>query len=212
MAVKIVGPARLHRDCAHAPLAQLNLRTIHGWTTPPGELSIAVFSGMGSVHAKGDVGLSSVDKVTQWQGIPAMVAGRIENVRATAEKFRAKWQNYLNEIDPEDLAQRLQDFKPEYDWSFLSDHSDAVHQKKWGEVRVSPELRELAIDGHKLFEAFFRANSELRQWVDLLHPGHRINISWLPTAGPGWVASVPWGLMYQLNPPDPGDPVDPMGS
>jgi len=77
-------------------------------------------------------------------------------------------------------------------------------------VSTSPELRALAFDGHRLFEAFFPANSELRAWLDALQPGHRINISWQQTSGSGWIPHIPWGLMYRREPPHAGEPVDPL--
>lgn len=202
--------AAIQEDLVCAPASQLNLRTTHEWTTPPGELTLAVF-GQGLAHASGDVGQQYVDSITQWFGVQALVAGPIQNVRSSAEKFRAKWENYLNDLDPDDLTIRLQSFAPQYDWASLTDYSDSSRAQTWETVRVSPELRDLAYDGHSLYEAFFPPGSQLRSWIDSLTPGQRINISWLPTSGAGWMPHIPWGLMYQPTPPAAGVPIDAMG-
>jgi hypothetical protein len=202
--------ASIQDELLHAPAAHLNLRTTHEWTTPPGVLSIAVIGSMASV--RGDVGSGYVDAVIPWPVGTAAVAGRIKNVRSAAERFRAQWEAYLNNIDPDDLAQRLQQWTPEYDWASLTDHVDAGHRQHWEDaVRISQQLRDLAFDGHRLYEAFFPAGSDLRSWIDALSPGHRLNISWTPQGGQGWIPHVPWGLMYLPDAPLPGTPVDPMG-
>jgi hypothetical protein len=96
-------------------------------------------------------------------------------------------------------------------WAALGNYADERHQQTWEKVQISSELRDLAYDGHSLYEAFFSAGSELRTWIDALTPGHRLDISWLETSGPGWIPHIPWGLMYLPDPPAPDEPVDPMG-
>jgi hypothetical protein len=150
-------------------------------------------------------------QIVQWPSTPPLIAVPIKNVRATAERFRARWEKYLNDIDPDDLSQRLKQWTPEYSWGSLRDFSDITHQNAWNEVQVSSELRDLAYDGHRLYETFFPSTSPLRTWLDSLTPGHRLNIYWLPSAGPGWVPHVPWSLMYLPDLPTPGAPIDPMG-
>lgn len=201
----------IHDELLHAPTAHMNLQTLHEWATPPGELSIAVIGGS-QAYVRGDVGADYIDQITQWFGVQAMVAGKIDNVRSAAERFRARWEGYLNEVDPDDLAQRLQQWKPAYDWTQLESLADVSHHQQWeSEVRVSRELRDLAFDGHRLYETFFPDGSDLRRWVEGLTPGHRFDISWLPTSGPGWIPHVPWGLMYLPDVPSLGEPVDPLG-
>lgn len=197
-------------ELLHAPAAHLGLRTTHEWTTPPGELSIAVI-GQALAYVRGDAGPTFVNQMTKWSGVQAKVAGPIENVHAAAERFRARWEDYLNDIDPDDLAQRLQQWTPDYVWAALGNYADEHHQQTWEEVRISSELRDLAYDGHSLYEAFFPPGSELRTWIDALTPGHRLDISWLETSGPGWIPHIPWGLMYLPDPPALDEPVDPMG-
>ena len=203
--------ASIQDELLHAPTAHLNLRTTHEWMTPPGELSVTVIGSDAIV--RGDVGPQYVvDEITPWSGVQALVAGKVENVRSTAERFRARWEDYLNDIDPDDLASRLQQWTPEYNWAAPRDHADARHQQRWDdEVRASQELRDLAFDGHRLYEAFFPAGSDLRSWIDALAPGHRLDVSWTLRGGQGWIPHVPWGLMYLPDVPAPGQPVDPMG-
>ena len=197
-------------DVLYAPAAHLDLMPAHEWMTPPGELSIAVTGQQGMVYVRGDAGPRFIDQGAKWFGVPANVAGPIDNTRASAERFRARWEDYLNDIDPEDLAQRLEQWSPDYDWTQLGNHADQQHQTSWEAVQVSPELRDLAFDGHTLYEAFFPPKEELRSWIDALAPGHRLAISWRETSS-GWIPHVPWGLMYLPDPPAPGEPVDPMG-
>jgi hypothetical protein len=78
------------------------------------------------------------------------------------------------------------------------------------DVSVSLEIRELAFEGHALYEAFFPQGSKLRGWLDALPPGHRIDISWT-RRGHAFIPHVPWGLMYLPHVPLPGQPVDAMG-
>jgi hypothetical protein len=138
-----------------------------------------------------------------------MVAGPIENVRSSVEKFRAKWEKYLNDVDPEDLVNRLSNFAPQPDWVVTRDDSDQAHQQSWEKVATSQELRDLAYDGKNLYDSFFPSGSDLRSYLDSLTPGQRIDISWHPTSGAAWIPHVPWGLMYQTV-PEPGHPIDPM--
>ena len=191
-------------------LPQLNIGSTHEWTTPPGELSITVI-GTALAHVRGDCGPAFVNQTTKWHGVQAKVAGLITNVRASAERFRATWEDYLNDIDPQDLSTNLTQWTPEYDWSALSDHGDPAHRESWDAVKVSPEFRDLAFDGHRLFEAFFPAGSDLRTWLNILAPGHRLDISWLPTSGADWIPHIPWGLMFLPDVPQPQDGIDPTG-
>jgi hypothetical protein len=207
-AARAAAPAVLQDEVVHAPAGHLSLSTTHEWTTPPGTLSIAVLGT--TAYARGDAGRGFVDQVTQWHGAQALVAGKIENARSATERFRARWDDYLSDIDPTDLAHRLERWAPEYDWGRLGDYADPDHRRHWDQVSASQELRDLAFDGHRLYEAFFPAGSDLRIWLDSLVPGQRLNISWLPAGNPGWLPHVPWGLMYFADVPAPGDPVDPM--
>src|SRR5262249_50199985 len=141
------------------------------------------------------------------------LAGPIQNVRDELERFRKRWAGYLNDIDPTDLAQRLLNPPRPYHWEspVVPEDADYIHKQAWSQVETSVELRNLAYAGHTLFEETFPLGTELRTWINSLQARHRINLFWLPTAGADWVAHVPWGLMYLPDPPNLGDPVDPMG-
>jgi hypothetical protein len=197
----------IQNEITHAPAAHLNLRTSHEWATPPGELVVTVIGSMASV--RGDVGAQFVDAVIPWSGVKAKVAGRIDNVRASAEQFRHEWEDYLNDIDPADLAARLANWTPAYNWEALEDLADASHQQRWNAVCVSKEFRDLASDGRRLYEAFFPQTSKLRAWIDSLAPGHRLDVSW--TLEQDGVPHIPWGLMYLPDVPPEGESIDPMG-
>lgn len=205
-----LNPAAIYNDFMHTPMAHTNLRTTHEWTTPPGETSIAVLGQF--AHIFGDDGPRVMNpQIVSWPGVQAQVAGPIKNARTAVERFRARWENYLNDIERGDFAQKLDEWTPEYNWSCLNSFVDGSHHASWDEVRVSSELRDLAYDGHVLYESFFPRNTPIRSWLDELIPGHRLNISWLPTSGAGFVPHVPWGLMYLPDLPALDDAVDPMG-
>ena len=205
------NPAKIRHDLLHTPAGQTNLKAAHEWTTPPGRTSIYVSIGQIAIIT-GSEGSRIIGPMNlQWPGVQAQVAGPIKNVRDTAETFRSRWEIYLDDIEPVYLAQRIVNWEPEYDWNALRDLSDGPHQDAWDQVKVSSELRDLAYDGHELYNSFFPASSPMRTWIDSLTPGHRLDISWMPTSGPGWIPHIPWGLMYLFDVPAPGDPVDPMG-
>jgi hypothetical protein len=185
----------------------LGLRTTHEWTTPPGRLSITVPKAAPVVLVDASYGAEEIDNeeiLPPWD--VKKLAGRINNVRASAEKFRGKWESYLNDIDGASLAERLQDYtqSPEYDWSQLQDLADPARQAAWDQVKVSSELRDMAVDGHALYQALFPKGTDLRGWVDALPPGARLEISWKD----GEVSNIPWGLMCRQPAPPPGGAVE----
>lgn len=208
-AVAPPAAARIVDDMVHTPVAHLGLQPPYEWTTPPGTLTLGV--GERKVFVKGAAGPIDVDDQVPWDVVPALVSGRIDNVRAAAEQFRGDWGRYLDDIDPNDLVSRLDQWSPDYDWTSLIDRSDERHRQQWErEVSVSKQLRVLAFEGRKLYDAFFPPGSALRAWIDALEPGYRLNISWTPRSGPAWVPHVPWGLMYVGEVPLVGQPVDPI--
>jgi hypothetical protein len=192
-----------------AAARHLGLRTTHEWTTPPGELTITVLGDGLPVVVSGNYGGNVIGMTPlQQRWAPAAVGGCIANVRDAAETFRMKWERYLNDIDGDSLAARLQEYgqSPEYDWSQLSDRAEAAHQATWEQVKTSPELRGLAAEGYTLYqEVFPKQDNPLRRWIDNLPPGAKLEISWTsPT-----LTNIPWGLMYRQPPPRPGGEVDP---
>jgi hypothetical protein len=202
--------AAIVNETLFSPVGHLNLQSTHEWTTPPGRLNIIVQSA-NAVYVHGEVAGGDVHVATRWYANKALVAGPIENVQGTAERFRARWEHYLNAIEPADLFPRLQQPWNEQNWAALPDLSDAEHRQLWEDVAKSPELRDLALEGHTLYEAFFPTGSDLRIWLDGLSSGHRIDIAWLPSSGDGYISHVPWGLMYLPDVPADGSPIDALG-
>jgi hypothetical protein len=202
-------PLRIADDLMPTATAHVGLRTTHEWTTPRGILSVIVFGAQAAVQ--GVAGAEQVDSLESWTGVPALVSGKIKNVRDAAEELRATFERHFNNIDPIDLTDRLNRWKPEYNWSSLADHADPAHRQEWDRMAASPELRKLALYGRQLFHAFFGHDSNLHKWIAALEPGARLNISWTPRAGPGFIPHVPWGLMYVADVPPDGRPIDPMG-
>jgi hypothetical protein len=190
-----------------AAARHLGLRTTHEWTTPPGHLTITVPKAVPVILVDGSYSAQEIDNeeiLTPWD--VKKLAGRIDNVRATAEKFRGKWESYLNEIDPASLPPLLQGYRFQADdnWSQLRNLANPAHQVAWDQVKMSAELREMAVSGHALYQALFPKGSELRGWVDALPPGSRFDISWKD----GEVSNIPWGLLYRKPAPPAGAEVE----
>jgi hypothetical protein len=195
--------------CANG--VEMNLRTTHEWTTPPGRLIVTVLETKNAAVV-GELPRGPVDgDIVDWHGQPANIAGSIRNLRESAENFRGKWGQYLNDIDPQDLLRRLSQFTPTYDWALWQSQADQRHADSWMKASSSQDLRDLAVFGHELYETMFPPDSKLRIWIDALLPGYRLDISWTEASGAGYVPNVPWGLMYLPDPPAPGQAVDPLG-
>jgi hypothetical protein len=190
--------------------SEMSLAPPFEWTTPPGELTVWLGGGMANAYGDVSTALGSRDEVRTFvlQSAASDLAGHIKNVRASAERFRGQHDAYLNAIDRGDLDARLGRWQPAYDWSHLPLEADVAHQQAWEVVARSPELRDLALDGYTLFRKMFQ-RTDLLDWLASLLPGHRLNIVSLPV--PGTIPNVPFGLMYVLDPPKAGEPVDPMG-
>lgn len=122
----------------------MNLRTTHEWTTPPGRLMLSVLPGLQNALVNLDLPGRQVNDLVQWFGQQTPLAGPIRKVRAAAETFRGKWQDYLNDIDPQDLETRLSQFVPTYTWANWQSRADSKHTKAWLDTSVSDELRKLA--------------------------------------------------------------------
>ena len=127
----------------------------------------------------------------------AQVNGPIKNVRDAAEELRAVWEIHLDDINPNDLADRHQRWGkqrwggPEYNWRALGDYADPAHRQHWDQMAVSAELRKLAQHRWKLFRAFFAAGSSMHDWIAALPLGSRLDVTWTPLAGAGFIPHVP---------------------
>jgi hypothetical protein len=208
--VPLDGSGKLKRDAAVATLALAQINTSHEWTTPPGEVGLWVYK-PATVHVTGTVnGLRASSGLTIDIGSDkALLSGAVDNVRKAADGFRkvAKWSAYLNDIDETQLLAALAGFKPQYDWSQFNDFSDATHGAAWQAACTSDELFKLAFYGRELYDTLFPPGKPGRALLDGLLPGHRINIDWLPSSDAGWVAHLPWELLYRGD-VTPGVPVD----
>lgn len=199
-------------DMIFAPSSHMNLRTTHEWTTPPGRLAVTVLPGLQKAYVTGDFPSRQVNDLVDWFAQQDVLKGPIDLVRNAAEKFRGKWQRYLNDISVQELEQRLAKFTPTYDWRAWKSRADSQHYDNWVKASTSSELRDLAVYGHELYQVAFPPDQSLHGWMDSLPPGSRIDFTWkADAAGSGNVPNVPWGLMYQPDPPASGEAVDPMG-
>jgi hypothetical protein len=201
-AVRVVG------DHVHAPAAQLNLRPTHEWTTPNGWLSLHV-RGPGDVWVRGEPGSVVINHGTRWFAHDK-VSQLFAPLRAAFDTFRGQHEKYLNLIPAVDLDARLSKHDPGADYFGKGDPSDASLDA-WAKVVGSTELHALAAEGAALYNKFFPPESELREWMDELDRGGRLDITCQDTAGTAYIPHVPWGLMYRLPVPPAGSPIDPTG-
>lgn len=195
-------------EVIHAPAAQMRLAPPHEWQTPDGELNISVNPSQGGAMVWLRSGGEEIyPRLMDWRGNSANLEGPMRNVRKAAEEFRAWAENYLNNINRDDLAASLKEFAAT-PHKLVTDYSlKPEHQAEWDKVALSAELRKLARAGHTLYETLFPKGSELRGIIDdKLGPGWRVNIYWVESVG--WVPHIPWGLLYRAELPAEGQPVD----
>ncbi len=197
--VSLADGAQTLSDVAAAPLGRTDLNTTHEWTTPRGTLGLLV-EDVGRALLSGDIDGEPVELGDSVEIVTdkGTVGPAVANVLKAADDFRKQTEQtrYLNDIDAADLLKRLADFKQQYDWSKLEDLADDAHRSGWAKTRDSKELRELAYYGRELYDTVFPADSSGRELVGRLPPGHRLNISWRQDSKAGWVAHVPWQLLY----------------
>lgn len=203
-AVKIIDEVIL------APADQLNLDPPHEWQTPRGTLTLRM-RGRGRIEVTGqalqDGVVVDIEDESHWGGNAAEVANLIPALRSAGEAFRSTEQSYLNDIDHDDLIQRLAQFAPVYDWNQVPDLADERHRDTWKRVASSQTLHRLATIGHALYQRCFpnRQDHPIRGWLDSLPAGYQLNIRWTMD-DPGWIPHMPWGLMYMREPTLPIDP------
>jgi hypothetical protein len=193
-------------DVAHAPLEQMRLGTTHAWTTPPGRLGIVIRPPVAMLV--GTYGAVQVNDFVEWPANQAELPGLIGNARTALDQFRVEHQAALDDIDPHDLDARLSDFWPNYQWT-QDVHPRLVepHRSYWAQAATSDSARRLANAGNQLANALLPPGSELRNHVEQLPPGSRLDITWQLEGSASWTAHVPWALLY-LQPVVLGQPVD----
>lgn len=208
------GAVAMERDHERAAAAHTNPATTHEWTTPPGKLTLARIDDrdtftFGTV-IDGAAWRSLNGVRVNWPVAQAQVRGAIDNARAALDSLRRAHTQYLDDIDPGDLATRLEHWYPPGggDWSALPDYADAAHGDAWREVAASAELFDLAVEGYALYRAFFPDGSHLRRLLDIQPRGFRLDVVWRPGSG-AWIPDVPWNLMHR-RPPRDGQPIDPL--
>ena len=193
--------ARLERDFVHAPAAHLGLTPRREWQRPPAHVQVVVMAQ--SANVSGSTGAGEFNQTTPWFGWETQVKAPIENVRRAAERFRAQWGDYLNDVPADDLHRRFSSER-EHRGS-ESGLASTEHARAWRAARRSPELRDLASEGYVLYERFFKTGSELRKIIDALPIGSRLDLTWLNDQA-GYIAQIPWTLMYSRA----GGAVDPL--
>lgn len=204
------GP-RVDTDTTAVAAGHTHLRTSHEWTTPLEHVQVSVLSGLASVTTVRATE-NEYTFIENWPATDTRLAGAIQNVRSSLERFRENWDRYLSNLDPTDIDTRLQsvgNWKPYFNsgngWQPLPDVADDAYRKTFEEAQKSVEWRNLASDGYALFDMCFPRGSKLRTMIEKLTPGSRVDFHWTNESGPGWVSHVPWALMHM-------EPVDVMGA
>ncbi len=214
------APVRVESDVMPTAPGHLGLSPPHEWMTPNGRLSITVIGSQAVVA--GNINGTQISSTENWLGVQARVTGPIKNVRAAAEILRATWEDHFNDIPADDLNTRLErwgksrDRKtrwggPEHSWSALQDWADEAHHEHWSRMARSKELRYLAQCGRQMFVSFFPNGENLNDWLASLPPSARLDVSWTPASGQGYIPHVPWGLMFTGEIPPETEAIDPMG-
>jgi hypothetical protein len=184
------------------PLRHTGLIPCRKWQTPDYSLDLGLLPP--HVIVKSSAGLSNH---VNWVPKPT-VSQLIESVRSSLDVFRAVHSGYLDAIEPDDLASRLRYSTPAPDWQSSPEPADDRFRLKWQQVAISDELRWLAYQGNRLYDAVFPVGTKLRELVDRLNPGDRLNITWFSESEP-LISHMPWALMYRQAPPGRGEVTDP---
>jgi len=171
--------SEITKDRSLSPLRQVDLRTTHKWTTPPGRVTLFVRapgkafltgSANNTPFPDGDISIGT-DK--------SALSGPVDSLRKAAEGFRTSCTSYLNDIDRQDLLARLDKFQPAYDWSDLPKSTDEAHETAWYGIESSGSLQQLAFRGRQLYDTLFPPKTTSREWMDGLPPG-QMHISFNP--------------------------------
>lgn len=187
---------------------ELGIRTLHEWTTPGGKLNIMVLNNI-NAFVTGDVTDGAVNTVTEWRADSGSITPAISELRRSAEEFSGEFDDYLNAIDADEVLERMKAATTDSDSFHFNDNADDSHNQCWEKIAKSEKLYRMASYGFALYEAVFPENTQLRQWIDNLPGGWRINISWSKISGAAYIPNIPWGLMY-TKPPERGKPIDAM--
>jgi hypothetical protein len=172
------------------------------WQRPSSTLQILFLRSMAQMQS---VELGP-DEAETWRPDIANIESIIARSRDAANAFRSKYQDELDSITIDSITERLEAYEPRPDWAIDSPSTDPA-KEQWAAAARSPELARLAYEGFALFRAIFPDGSRLTQVIRMLEPGDRLDLTWQQNGG-SWVSHVPWTLLYGVEPPPPGEPID----
>jgi hypothetical protein len=205
LTVRLSSATQIEDDIVCTAPGHLNLWTTDEWTTPPEHIEINVLgqaARISTIQGPNDYG------TMDWTANSTNLKNPIQRVRNALEKFRETAQVLLENLSITDMEARLskEGWKP-YDWLRPNCAADLAHEHEMQTLVSSVELRTLANEGFRLFEACFPPGSDLRGVIERLAPGSRIDFVWPNRGAIDWVSHVPWALMY-LNAVKLSEPVD----
>jgi len=184
------------------PLRHTRLVPCGKWQTPGQRLSVVLLRPQAFIQSS-----AGRTDIVEWH--PEQTVNQIiDSVRRGLDAFRAQHSGYLDAIEPDDLAARLRRITPASDWQASAEPADQRHLRTWEHVGRSEELRTLAYQGNRLYDAMFPVGKELRKLIDDLKPGDRLDMTWFSKSG-FWISHVPWALMYRQEVSGPESFTDP---
>ncbi|MGQ0603046.1 MAG: CHAT domain-containing protein [Anaerolineales bacterium] len=195
---------------------QTTLHPPHEWQTPCARLTLVAHSDRavqvlgGLCNATTGQYITLSPTLETWNATQAALAGPVTRLRAVTEKWRGASESYFNDIALNDLMSRLgqfashRNFDASYAWQRAPNLADAAHTQKWEQVRQSAELKAVAERGRILYDTLFPLGKPLRDWLDQLAVGCRVDVS--TSLQTSWVPDIPWPLLYLGDPQQPIDP------
>jgi hypothetical protein len=180
---------------------------------PPKNVDINISANYANIHESDqNFNVRSYDNI--WNPDREKIGNIITRIRDLAEAFRENHtNNYLDKIDRDLLNIELSNFQCSSSlWDLEGLKGGNINNEQveeWNRISNSSELRMLAKFGYKLYREIFPRDQF--GCIDLLPMGSQINIHWCRSvsAASQWIPHIPWGLMFQIDPPHNGE-IDPM--
>jgi len=177
---------RIKSETVLGPGSQLAPIGDREWQSPTGRLSFDVkASGTATV-------ISPQIDFVPWTEVSSALNPYLKSLYDVADVFREIHSDYLDNIDINDLQDRLNTFPRRVEPAHTSEGS-------WSEVVSSKELEDLASYGAALYLKIL--SKEAREYIEKLAVGGLLQIIW-----PNGV-HVPWTLLYMGRPDGKVDPL-----
>ena len=185
------------------PAAHAGLVPAAAWQRPTRHLEITVNSATTAMVRCEDF---NVFVQVPWTATAGSLEARVANVRDALDRLRQAYPEQFELISAEDLRADIAHHVPSTDWTADEPAPREPFSSAWAAVAESDELRDLAFEGHALYQALFK-DKELQDHLERLEPGDRLTVNWLEGVTDR-VPHVPLPLLH-MDSVAPGRPVDP---